>query len=131
VTGAGVIALLLAGVAAREIKLQVIASRQPAVLVLNVEPDGQLYVNGVDIGTTPPLKEVPVVAGRHHIEVRKDDAPPLRLDVNLGPGERLAVNHTFVIVPKKPDPKPASPRKARKQEQPGFLDEVKRFFGFK
>lgn len=129
-TGAGVALILLAGAAAREVRLQIEASRRPAVLVLNIEPDGLIFIDGADRGTSPPVKEVQVPAGPHRVEVRKDGSPPLRLEVNLQPGERLAVNHTFVVIPpRKPDVKPAPKPKPR--PEPGFFDNVKKFFGFK
>ena len=136
-SGAGLILALGAG--GRAIRQEIIASQQPAILVLDIKPSGYVLIDGVQAGNSPPLAQVPVKAGPHTIEVRNTDLPPLKLQLTLVAGERMTVSHTFVLPPPPPPPppkpviKPAKPR-PQPQQQPerplSFWEKVKRTFGF-
>jgi hypothetical protein len=126
---AGVVVICSIGVGARYARLEYEASKRPATLVFNVKPDGQLLIDGEEVGFTPPLNELRVNAGPHEIEVRNGKLPPLKLQVNLAPGERLAVTHTFVLPPPKPKPA-AKPRPRPSQPEPTFWERLRRTFGF-
>jgi hypothetical protein len=136
---AGVALILGAGVAGRMVRQEIEASHRPGILVLDVKPSGQIFVDGEDQGTSPPLTELRVKAGSHLIEVHNGDLPPLRLQANLAPGQRTAVSHTFVIPPPppppqevKPKPKPKPAQKAKPpQPKPTFWEELMRKLGFR
>jgi hypothetical protein len=71
----------------------------PAELALAITPGGEVFLDGVSQGTTPPLTRIAVRAGSHVLEVRHGEDPPLRLELQLKSGERLAVSHRFTPLP--------------------------------
>ena len=101
----GIVALLLAGVATREAREQYAASR-PAVIVLDVRPWGDVFVDGEGKGRTPPLVRLNVPPGPHVIEVRNGRLKPVRMEMQLQPGEELELKHVFVA----PAPAQRAPR---------------------
>jgi hypothetical protein len=115
--GGGVLAILLLGVVAREARVWVFPAR-PAVIRLAVKPRGEVFVDGVARGRTPPLDRIEVDAGRHVVTVRNAGYPPLQLTLNLESGQETTITHVFV------------PRRAAEpREQPGFWRDLKRRFG--
>ena len=78
----------------------------PAVLAFEIAPRGEIYIDGVHKGTTPPLTRIEIAPGPHGVEVRNGRFPPLTLEVNPGPAEELTIAHTF-----------AAPRKAVKPRE--------------
>ena len=70
---------------------------QPAVIYLQVTPRGDVYIDGVWQGASPPLTQVEVDPGPHAIEVRNRPSPPLRLEVSLGAGQDMTITHTFAV----------------------------------
>ena len=47
-----------------------------AVVRIRVQPFGYVYVDGTLVGASPPMREVAVSPGKHHIEARNDAAHP-------------------------------------------------------
>ena len=109
----GVCAILAAGYGARLLRLEAIRAAQPAVILFEVRPFGEIFVDGVAKGKSPPLTQIEVKAGAHRIEVRNPAFAPVVREVNLAPGETTTVAHRFV---------PA-------QKPPGFWDKVRRGIG--
>jgi hypothetical protein len=70
---------------------------QPAVIYLQITPRGDVYIDGVWQGASPPLTQVEVDPGPHAIEVRNRPSPPLRLEVSLGTGQDMTITHTFTV----------------------------------
>ena len=68
---------------------------RPAVIQLQITPRGDVFIDGVWQGASPPLTQVEVDPGPHTIEVRNRPSPPLRLEVILGSGEGMTITHTF------------------------------------
>ncbi|MCO5106681.1 MAG: protein kinase [Burkholderiaceae bacterium] len=62
---------------------------------LAVSPWGEVFVDGVSRGVTPPLKEFALGAGRHRIEVRNPAAPSLVREVVVGEGKATVIAHRF------------------------------------
>lgn len=119
----GAAGILGLGAAAR-VLLQERQAR-PAVLEFNVSPRGDVVVDGVVKGATPPLKRLEVGPGARVIEIRAAGYPSLKLDVNLAPQQTMTIQHTFakperVIVPA---PAPAAPKRRR---EPTVIDDVRR-----
>lgn len=136
----GVALILGAGVAARMLRQEIEASHRPGILVLDVKPNGQIFVDGEDQGMSPPVTELLVKAGSHLIEVHNGELPPLRLQATLAPGQRTAISHTFVIPPPPPPPQEPKPKPKAKPVQkakppappkPTFWDELMRKLGFR
>jgi class 3 adenylate cyclase len=118
VAGTGVMVLLAAGWAGRELRESYEEARRPAVILLDVRPFGEVFVDGDAKGSSPPLVRLSLPAGPHTIEVRNGRFRPLLMQVLLQPGEEMQVKHLFTAPP-------APPRRARQKEQPGLLDRFK------
>jgi hypothetical protein len=71
------------------------APEAPAVVTLDIKPNGEVSIDGVLKGKTPPLTEFELKAGKHAISVRSGNHPPLETEVNLAPGERITLTHRF------------------------------------
>lgn len=99
---AGVVAILLLGVIGRDI-YQPLFQARPALLTLQVKPRGEVIVDGVSRGRTPPLAEIEVPPGKRRIQVRNPGSAPLDLTLDLKPGQKMTITHTFV---RTPEPKP-------------------------
>ncbi|TWO73417.1 hypothetical protein FN976_00805 [Caenimonas sedimenti] len=93
---AAIVAILCAGAVARAVRLRDEAARRPAVLRLDIRPGGEIWVDGELKGQVPPLTRLAVPPGPHVIEVRLGKMTPLRMDVQLKPGEEIDVKHIFI-----------------------------------
>jgi hypothetical protein len=93
-TVGGVAAILLAGVIGRGIYQPIVRSR-PGVLVLDVRPRGEVYVDGAFHGRTPPLAEVSLAPGPHRVQIRSAGFPQHNMLVEVKPGERQTLAYTF------------------------------------
>ena len=67
----------------------------PAIIEFRVKPRGEIYVDGVLKGSTPPLARIEITSGHHTIEVRNSSYPPLKVEVNPGPAEEMTIAHSF------------------------------------
>jgi hypothetical protein len=90
---------------------------RPAVIELNITPRGEVFVDGVWQGTSPPLTRLEVGPGAHSIEVRNRPSPPLSLEVSLGSGEAMTITHTFTAPPPPPVAKSAPKTAAKRPEK--------------
>jgi len=112
--GAGVVAfaaVLGLGLAAR---IVVEARFAPAVIELQITPRGEVYVDGVLKGKSPPLARFEVRPGPHTVEVRNDPHPPLQVDIHPGPAEEMTIAHAFV-----------TKRAATRPSEPNLADSVR------
>jgi len=89
---------------------------QPAVVLFEITPRGDVVVDGVVKGKSPPITQLEISPGPHKIEVRNAAFPPLRLDVNLGPGEEMTIRHSFSRPAPKPSSRQKSPSRGRSTE---------------
>ncbi|MGH8700730.1 MAG: hypothetical protein ACREVR_06080 [Burkholderiales bacterium] len=118
-----IVAIIGAGFAARFARLALEPPPppppRPAVIHLQVTPRGEVFIDGVLRGTSPPLTEVEVDPGPRTIEVRNSPNPPLRLEVSVGSGEEMTINHSFVApqAPVKSAPKSTVKRTEKKTEK--------------
>ena len=92
---------------------------RPAIIELNITPRGDVIVDGVWQGTSPPLTRLEVEPGAHSIEVRNRPSPPLSLAVSLGSGEAMTITHTFTPPPPPPAAKSAPKTAAKRPEKKG------------
>lgn len=120
--GGGLLLVLGGGWAARVARQRYEAARRPAIIHLDIKPSGEVFIDGQLQGTTPPMVDLKLPAGAHTIEVRSGRFPPLRLQVQLQPGEELQLKHAFAA-----PPPPRRPR-ARDKEQPSLVDQIKERF---
>lgn len=111
---AGLLLLLGAGLGGRVARERYVAARRPAVIHLDIQPTGEVWLDGVRKGTAPPLAKLWVPPGPHVIEVRNGRNKPLRVTLQLQPAEQVQVRHLFA-----PPPRPPARR------QPRFFDRFK------
>lgn len=88
--------ILALGVGARFALQNLVESRQPAFLLFDIRPQGEIFLDGVTKGKAPALSRLQVAAGAHTVEVRYGKFPPFVTEVNLNPGEQLQVKHSFI-----------------------------------
>jgi len=84
----GVAGILLLGAAAREAYKRFFPPL-PAVIRLTVKPRGEIFVDGVSRGYSPPLQEIEVAAGKRLVQVRNAGYPPLEITLDLKPGDEI------------------------------------------
>lgn len=60
-----------------------------------VQPWGEIFIDGKPTGVTPPLTEVAVPTGRHHIEIRHASAPAWATDIDIQGTSTIRIEHTF------------------------------------
>jgi hypothetical protein len=65
------------------------------IVNLAVTPWGEVFVDGVARGVSPPLTQVTLPPGAHTIEIRNDSAPPFTVRVDLRSGESISLQHRF------------------------------------
>ncbi len=65
------------------------------LVVFAVSPWGEVFVNGTLQGTTPPLSQLTLPAGRHTIELRNGQRQPYIAHVDVVPERPLRINHLF------------------------------------
>lgn len=109
-----------AGVAVRVVRS---SAKRPAIIGLQIAPQGDIFVDGELKGRSPPLTRLEVSPGAHTIEVRSAGYPPLRLDINLKPAEEIRVTHEFATA-KKTEKRTRPAGKAEK-----FIDDVRKRLG--
>jgi len=102
----GTILILLLGVLGRDIYQPLFQSR-PAIVRLEVKPRGEVFVDGNPAGKIPPLTQLELPPGKHRITVRSPGVKAYEATVDLQPGQRLTLTHTF------PAPAPAKPDRWR------------------
>jgi hypothetical protein len=96
---AAVAVLLVAGFVGRLAYRQEGPFAPDAVVALAVSPGGEVFLDGVPQGPSPPLASVAMRPGAHVLEIRRGDNPPLRRELTLKPGERVDVAHVFTPLP--------------------------------
>ena len=62
---------------------------------LAVTPWGEVIVDGVARGVSPPLTQISLSPGAHTIEIRNNSAPPFSVRVELRSGETISLQHRF------------------------------------
>ena len=102
----GTILILLLGVLGRDIYQPLFQSR-PAIVKLEIKPRGEVFVDGNSVGRIPPLTQLEVAPGKHRVTVRSPGVKPYEANLDLQPGQRITLTHTF------PQPAPAKPDRWR------------------
>ena len=58
-------------------------------------PWAEVFIDGARQGVSPPLKAIPLKAGKHRVELRNGSFPPHVQTVDLRPGAEISVTHRF------------------------------------
>jgi serine/threonine-protein kinase len=72
------------------------ASGPTGLVMLAISPWGEVLVDGKMVGVSPPMNELELAPGKHHIEVRNGMFKPYRTEVDLGPNETTRIKHKFL-----------------------------------
>ncbi|QVQ25503.1 serine/threonine protein kinase [Achromobacter deleyi] len=67
----------------------------PVVVRLDIRPWGEVWINGVARGISPPVKEVKLIPGKYQVVLRNADLPPLRMTLEVRAGKAAVISHTF------------------------------------
>jgi len=131
-----IVGLLGAGVAVRVARKGAQAAKRPAVVSLAIEPGGEIVVDGVPRGRSPPLMRIEIPPGKRTIEIRHPPQQPLVLRLDLAPGEELALRHSFAApaaaapVQRAPRPQPSQAQKEQPSRVRRMWNDFRREAGF-
>lgn len=67
----------------------------PVTVRLDIRPWGEVWINGVARGISPPVKDLKLIPGKYQVVVRNADLPPLRMTLEVKPGKPAVIAHTF------------------------------------
>jgi hypothetical protein len=93
--------LIIAALAAGGILTLGIAGRyavqrsRPASIELDIKPEGDVLVDGVFQGTSPPLTRLQLTPGKHTIEIRNARYKSVNVEVDVKAGEHSSLKHSF------------------------------------
>lgn len=65
------------------------------VIRLDIAPWGEIFVDGKPIGVAPPMQELRLPAGRHHVEIRYGEKAAVSAHVTVDPAQPLQIRHRF------------------------------------
>ena len=72
-----------------------IRAGQPATLAFELYPDGDIFVDGVARGRSPPLAHLRLEPGLHTVELKRKGEIPFRTSVDLQAGRTVTVEYAF------------------------------------
>jgi len=67
----------------------------PVRVSINVRPWGEIVVNGVSRGVTPPLKTLRLTPGKYSVTIRNTAQPPYRTTLEVKAGKPAMITHIF------------------------------------
>ncbi len=71
----------------------------PAIVLgtipLDIKPWGNVFVNGVAKGPSPPMKRLSLTPGTYTIEIKNDAGPSLNRTIEVVPGRNAIIRHSF------------------------------------
>lgn len=68
---------------------------QPATVSFNLYPDGEVFVDSVSRGRSPPLARLKLDPGLHSIELKRKGEVSYRVNVNLQAGRTTTIDYAF------------------------------------
>lgn len=71
------------------------AQQGTGIIVLDIAPWGEVFVDNKPVGVAPPLAELKLSAGRHTIEIRHGDRPAIVAQVDVDPSKPQQIRHRF------------------------------------
>ena len=63
--------------------------------MLAVSPWGEVMVDGKSAGVSPPLSELELTPGTHHIEIKNGDFTPHLVTLQLESNQTIRIKHKF------------------------------------
>ena len=71
------------------------ATPAKGLLLIDVAPAAQVEVDGIDVGSAPPLTQLTLPEGPHTVSLRHGDDPPHSVSVEIAAGQPALVTHRF------------------------------------
>jgi hypothetical protein len=71
------------------------AATANATLSLAITPWGEVFVDGKQVGISPPLTRLELPPGKHNIEIRNGTFAAHHVKVNLDSDESVKIKHIF------------------------------------
>jgi hypothetical protein len=71
---------------------------------INVQPWGEVWVDGRQLGVSPPIREIQLPAGRHRVELRNASFPTQTFEIEAGASVQAQIDHRFVASGSTPQP---------------------------
>ncbi len=67
----------------------------PVLVRLDIRPWGEVWINGIARGISPPVKELRLIPGKYQVVLRNADLPPYRATLEIKPGKPAVISHVF------------------------------------
>jgi hypothetical protein len=67
----------------------------PVLVRLDIRPWGEVWINGVARGISPPVKELRLIPGKYQVVLRNADLPPYRMTLEVKAGKPAVISHVF------------------------------------
>lgn len=67
----------------------------PVPVRLDIRPWGEVWVNGIARGISPPVKELRLIPGKYQVVLRNADLPPYRGTLEVKAGKPAVISHVF------------------------------------
>jgi len=67
----------------------------PVTVRLDIRPWGEVWVNGIARGISPPVKELRLIPGKYQVVLRNADLPPYRGTLEIKAGKPAVISHVF------------------------------------
>lgn len=67
----------------------------PVTVRLDIRPWGEVWINGIARGISPPVKELRLIPGKYQVVLRNADLPPYRGTLEIKAGKPGVISHTF------------------------------------
>lgn len=67
----------------------------PVQVRLDIRPWGEVWINGIARGISPPVKEVRLIPGKYQVVLRNADLPPYRATLEIKAGKPAVISHVF------------------------------------
>jgi len=71
------------------------APKAPVTVNVNIQPWGEVIVDGKSRGISPPLRELKLPPGKHSVVVQNAGLPPYRITLDLTEGRGASISHVF------------------------------------
>ncbi len=71
------------------------AAQPKSSVVFAIRPWGEIFIDSKPVGVSPPLTQVELAAGQHHIEVRHEPSATWSADFNVQAATPLRIEHGF------------------------------------
>jgi len=84
----------------------------PGLLLFDVLPGGEIFVDGLPQGHLPGLTQLELSSTEHRIDIYYESYPPLTVNLALQPGQQAVIRHRFE--PEAPPAEPPADPAARK-----------------